>query len=260
MPNKKSDPTTVELLVETIKNSIQHGTFQPGDKLPTLKQMEEIYDVSRVTIREAIKVLEGKGFLYSQQGSGIYILKAEENSEPKEISTNVYNSMEIVSLFEFIFHYAVFQLKDREDLSEIVEWQKFNRAALENYQNLTFPQKLSYESMFGARLIQTLNSHLASDLFLKILKPANYGDHLVAKREDYDEVLKIDQKFIEALLDRDPYRACFWGHERTLFSLNTISRSANAEDYLRDRKNAVSQRSAAAFLPSRVEDTKIQNS
>lgn len=227
MMKKKSDITTVELIVETIKNSIQHGTFQPGDKLPTLKQMEEIYDVSRIVIREAIKVLEGQGVLYSQQGSGIYVLKVDEYPKTSGISPDEYDPLEVVHLFEFIFHYAVFQLKDKEDLSEIIEWQKFNREALENYQNLTFPQKLSYEGLFGARLIQTLNSRLASDLFLKILKPANYGDHVVANREDYIEVLKIDKKLIEALLDRDPYRACFWGHERTLFTLNDTKRSSD---------------------------------
>lgn len=222
MKQNKSDATTVELIVETIKNSIQHGTFKPGDKLPTLQQMEEIYSVSRVTLREAVKVLEGKGMLYSQRGSGIYVLSANEETENGELSMDEYDVKEIVSLFEFIFHYAVFRINSLDELSEIAEWQKLNQEMHDNYPHLTLPQKLSYESMFGARLIRAANSKLLSDLFLKIMKPANYADHLTSKRDDYEKVLDIDRNIIESLLVRDPFRACFWGHERTLFALEAI--------------------------------------
>ena len=37
-----NNSTAVEIIVETLKQSIQQGTLNPGDKLPTLKQMEEI--------------------------------------------------------------------------------------------------------------------------------------------------------------------------------------------------------------------------
>lgn len=205
--------TSVEILVEAIKNSIHHGTYKPGDKLPTLQQMEQIYGVSRIAIREAVKVLEGQGVLFSKRGSGIYV--RDLDGAKKGTSAEGYSQEEIFSLFEFIYHCVVFELKDLEDLSEIREWRDFNQELIDSWPRLTFPRKLAYESMFGARLVKLSKNRLIMDLFLKIMQPANSMDHLlVSQMEDYLEILKLDREFIQALLDRDPHRACFLGHER----------------------------------------------
>ena len=99
---KGNNSTAVEIIVETLKQSIQQGTLNPGDKLPTLKQMEEIYCVSRIVIREAIKVLEGQGLIYSKQGSGIYITEHSAFLEPSKSIGKEYAFSDIYSLFKFM--------------------------------------------------------------------------------------------------------------------------------------------------------------
>ena len=52
---------------------IHHSNFKPGDKLPSVTQLKERYQVSKSTIIKALGLLEQDGLIYQAQGSGIYV-------------------------------------------------------------------------------------------------------------------------------------------------------------------------------------------
>ncbi|MFL0246046.1 FadR/GntR family transcriptional regulator [Candidatus Clostridium stratigraminis] len=62
-----------EHVVQQIKQMIIDGTLKKGDKLPTERELSEQLQVSRASIREAIKSLEVIGLLEAKQGAGNYI-------------------------------------------------------------------------------------------------------------------------------------------------------------------------------------------
>lgn len=62
-----------EQVVQQIKQMIIDGTLKKGDKLPTERELSEELQVSRASIREAIKSLEVIGLLEARQGAGNYI-------------------------------------------------------------------------------------------------------------------------------------------------------------------------------------------
>lgn len=57
-----------------LQRSIRSGNYQPGDSLPTEMQLASHYNVSRTTIRKAIKLLSDNKFVTVKQGSGIVVL------------------------------------------------------------------------------------------------------------------------------------------------------------------------------------------
>jgi GntR family transcriptional regulator, transcriptional repressor for pyruvate dehydrogenase complex len=57
-----------EEVTEQMKRSILVGYFKSGDKLPSERELAEQFKVSRVAIREALRVLENTGFLTTRQG------------------------------------------------------------------------------------------------------------------------------------------------------------------------------------------------
>ena len=210
-----STSTTVEVLVETLKQSIQQGTLKPGDKLPTLKEMEEIYCVSRIVIREAIKVLEGQGFIYSRQGSGIYVKEHESISKSQKLLIKEYTLGDIYSLFNYIYDLATVELKKLDDFSEILELQKLNKEMIDNYSKLTSHQKFMYETNFGLRLIRLSKNQLAYDLYFMFMKPLSDIDYMtISNGANFYEMLKIDESLIQAILEKNTYRAKFLGEER----------------------------------------------
>ncbi|MBN2568370.1 MAG: FadR family transcriptional regulator [Deltaproteobacteria bacterium] len=71
-----------------IKESIFNDTFTPGDKLPSENQLAKAFGVSNVTIRQAVRVLESSGILYTKQGveGGIFVAEANTASVSSYLS------------------------------------------------------------------------------------------------------------------------------------------------------------------------------
>jgi GntR family transcriptional regulator, transcriptional repressor for pyruvate dehydrogenase complex len=64
-----------------ISNMVIKGTVKPGDKLPTEKELSNQFDVSVVTIREALRGLEVAGLIEKKRGKGGGVYVTEINSD-----------------------------------------------------------------------------------------------------------------------------------------------------------------------------------
>ncbi len=79
MPDLKKTKRSTNLyegVVNEIKKAILSGRYKPGGALPGEAELARQFDVTRPVIKEAIKVLESKGFLEKKKGSrGIFVRK-----------------------------------------------------------------------------------------------------------------------------------------------------------------------------------------
>ncbi|KXF83588.1 GntR family transcriptional regulator [Enterovibrio coralii] len=66
-------------IADEIRNKIGTGEYRVGTALPTEAQLREAFSVSRVTVRQAIKLLVENGELESKQGSGTYVKESKVN-------------------------------------------------------------------------------------------------------------------------------------------------------------------------------------
>jgi GntR family transcriptional regulator, transcriptional repressor for pyruvate dehydrogenase complex len=62
-----------EEVFDQIKSAILEGKLKPGEKLPTERELMAELGVSRVPIREALKLLSSMGFIETTQGGGSYV-------------------------------------------------------------------------------------------------------------------------------------------------------------------------------------------
>lgn len=60
-------------IAEQIRSSILSGEFAPGDKLPPERDLAEMFNVSRPTVREALNVLAASGLVERYQGGGTIV-------------------------------------------------------------------------------------------------------------------------------------------------------------------------------------------
>jgi len=67
--------STLEVIVQQIKDQIKKGILKPGEKLPSERKLADLLGVSRASIREAIQALAFSGYLEVIQGKGTYILE-----------------------------------------------------------------------------------------------------------------------------------------------------------------------------------------
>lgn len=57
-------------IVSQVRNAILSGKLQPGERLPSEKEMLFQFGVSKHTLREALRALESMGFIEIRQGAG----------------------------------------------------------------------------------------------------------------------------------------------------------------------------------------------
>lgn len=69
-----------------IEKSILQKKFLPGDKLPTEKEMCEMFGVSRTALREALQMLSIQGLITIRKGSGIYVSEYNSDNAVKPMS------------------------------------------------------------------------------------------------------------------------------------------------------------------------------
>lgn len=60
-------------VIEKVKKMILSGELKPGEKLPPEREFAEELEVSRNSVREAIRIMDMMGIVSSQQGSGNYV-------------------------------------------------------------------------------------------------------------------------------------------------------------------------------------------
>jgi GntR family transcriptional repressor for pyruvate dehydrogenase complex len=66
-PAKQDKISTV--IIKQIRSAILQGQYQPGDPLPTENELVTQFGVSKQTVREALRTLEGMGFITVKRGA-----------------------------------------------------------------------------------------------------------------------------------------------------------------------------------------------
>ena len=95
-------------LVNILRQKIEAGEWQPQDAIPSERQLEELYAVSRTTIRQAIGILIRQGLVYQLHGKGTYV-------SPRKLQKG------LVELTSFSEDMAIRGLKPGQRILEIGE-------------------------------------------------------------------------------------------------------------------------------------------
>ena len=74
-------------VASTLTRRIEAGHWKPGDKISTLEQLETEFQVARVTVRQAIAVLQRDGLVHCQQGKGTFVAPGVKNKRWLELET-----------------------------------------------------------------------------------------------------------------------------------------------------------------------------
>lgn len=66
-------------IIEQIRNAILSGRFKPGDKVASEKELMSEFGVSKATLRESLRVLEGMGLVEIRKGitGGVFIAEVD---------------------------------------------------------------------------------------------------------------------------------------------------------------------------------------
>ena len=63
-----NSPKAADVLAESLREKILSGDFDDGDDLPSERELVEQVSLSRATVREALRILEGEGLIATRLG------------------------------------------------------------------------------------------------------------------------------------------------------------------------------------------------
>lgn len=75
-------------VASVLRRRIRDGLWSVGDKIATLEELEREFSVARVTVRQAIDLLQSEGLVKSFQGRGTFVTKTIENDRWLQLATD----------------------------------------------------------------------------------------------------------------------------------------------------------------------------
>jgi GntR family transcriptional repressor for pyruvate dehydrogenase complex len=91
-----------QVVVDHLRRAIQLGRYLPGDQLPGERELAQQLNVSRTTLREASRALEGEGLIETRRGrtGGMFVLEPQMPAAERRALLRT-KRKEIESAFEF---------------------------------------------------------------------------------------------------------------------------------------------------------------
>jgi GntR family transcriptional regulator len=87
MLNRNQSVSLYEQLKRIIQDKIKSGEWKPGDQLPSERELVEEYQISRITVRQAIDLAEREGLVNRVHGVGTFVAHPKIKQELSKVNT-----------------------------------------------------------------------------------------------------------------------------------------------------------------------------
>jgi len=188
-----------KVVIEQIKNMIKTGQLKKGDKLPPERELVEQLQVSRTSIREALRSLEILGLIESRQGEGNFIRKSFNQSllEPLSIMFMLQESspkevLELRRVIETETASLAAKNINEEKLNELYEIIKIFKNTTDEKLNTELDQKFhskiteASENFLLINILNTISSIIdsfISDARFRIMENMDNRETLIQQHE-----------------------------------------------------------------------------
>ncbi len=206
--------TVPEQIIHEFKSLIDSGQITPGSRLPGERELAEMLNVSRPSLREALRALSLLGIVENRHGSGTFLSASPDRwpSEPFSIMLSIKRGM-LFDIFEArkCLEGSVAELAARrrsdEDLQAMEEALKQMRLTVRNPEQYPI-----YEMEFHRAIVEAAGNAVIADLMEKLynlLKDTRggingYTSEATAFR---DEDLRNHQVILDRIKEGDGVRA-----------------------------------------------------
>jgi GntR family transcriptional regulator, transcriptional repressor for pyruvate dehydrogenase complex len=156
-----------EEIFKTIKQKILNESWKKGDKLPPEGELCKVFNVSRVSVRSALKKLQGESLIITRHGKGSYVANLSNiailsgNINKMELSKSEYEEMiEYRRAIEFRAIELAVDKDDRvliENIRLSLEKMKANKLNLKNY--------VHYDVLFHLAIVKASKNDLFFEVF-----------------------------------------------------------------------------------------------
>lgn len=186
--NKKSSIPVYKQLGDGLLSLIESGVIKPKSKLPPIRLMANALKINSVTVISAYKYLENKKVVYSQVGSGTYVLddikvirqlpkpiKNFKSFKEEEVTYESFEAKQLINFSKTQMPLNLFPANDfKQVFNEVLDRDlgyAFNQTDIKGYEPLRF-EICNYIKTFG---IKTTHSKI------QIISEIGQGMEIIAQ-------------------------------------------------------------------------------
>tara|TARA_B110000881_G_scaffold98220_1_gene86388 strand:+ start:1722 stop:2510 length:789 start_codon:yes stop_codon:yes gene_type:complete len=220
-PKKLSD-----VIMSQLEEMIIEGSLEPGEKLPSERELALQFEVSRPSLREAIQKLETKNLVVRRQGGGTFVsdnILAGLSDPLFELMSKSTESQ--FDLLEFRHgmegmsaYYAAMRGTDA-DFEEIREkHDAIGHAQLENNHRLTAKAIFDFYIAICSASHNAVTLHLARGMSAVLIDNIEQNLTILAKKPDvFLEMAVYRKSLLDAILSSKPQKAWAASHRHLAF-------------------------------------------
>jgi len=199
------------MVAEAIVGLITEKDLQPGDKIPTEKELSEHLGIGKTSLREGIRKLDAIGLLSSQQGGGVFVREVTIDSifrvDLKIPLTRFLklNKQEIMDLVytRFIIEIPSCRLAAKRITDEQIANLEFLCTAMADF--IDEPEKfIHYDVLFHEQILFASGNVILSGVFKLIEDIFSKQQAIVAALPgELSKGLEFHRKILSALSERN---------------------------------------------------------
>jgi GntR family transcriptional repressor for pyruvate dehydrogenase complex len=235
-------PLRVTSLVSQVENLIEEmcvgSDFRPGDELPAEAHLAEAFGVSRVVVREAMRVVEARGFVRRRQGKQAVV--NEPNARPLEdfaVRSALRSKRSLLELTEVrkaLEVHAARQAALRVRTDDVARQVNSARELIATMRQRrpNARQRAALDIAFHHALAEMSGNAMLAQMLAALDKPLNESreeNHRASLRSAADPATWVDEheQLLDAILNGDPHDAVTAMEEHLNLSLREIETRPN---------------------------------
>ncbi|WP_139344877.1 FadR/GntR family transcriptional regulator [Oceanobacillus sojae] len=160
--NRKS---LVEQVAEQIEQLIEQKHWKVGDKLPPEMELIEEFDVSRNTLREAVRALVHAGLLETKQGSGTMVRSTSALDAALKRHVKKSTMLETLEVRLALEKQAAQMAAERRTESDLIDLELCINNCKEASAKKDLEQFISSDIQFHKTVVAASNNQLLIDLY-----------------------------------------------------------------------------------------------
>ncbi len=198
----------VEQVVEQLESLIEDGAWPVGSRIPPELELIQQLDVSRNTLREAIRALVHAGLLQTRQGSGTYVcsssaLGAALNRRIQK--STLLETLEVRHALELEAARLAAVRRNNEDIAHIKSHLEICHAAAEKGDSHTY---VNADIELHKAIAEASHNSILIDLYEHMSVPLQDSVHDLAKITSHTDFHHhVHRKLVEAILNQNTDQA-----------------------------------------------------
>ena len=194
-------------IADRLAETIIHGRFQPGDKLPSEPELSSELNVSRTTLREALRILSTRGLVEVRRGVGTFVTESRNIHADYDVlkiqntNVNTKDLYEMRLMFEPQAAYYACLRASSDELNEIFRYCELNEQMIRNQD----PQWDETEQKFHNAIASATHNPFITALLPIFNRAIHHGILLANEAPEVAEMTLHDHRvLVQYLRERNP--------------------------------------------------------